>query len=41
MQLFNKCHLILLVFALLFIVALAGGIDTKEQIDKGVLWSNN
>ena len=38
MQLFSKIHLILLTVVLLFIVAIAGDIDTKEQADRGVLW---
>ena len=39
MQLFSKIHLILLTVVFLFIIAIAGDIDTKEQIEKtGVLW---
>ena len=41
MQLSSAMQLILLVLVVLFIVAIAGDIDTKEQIDKGALWSNN
>ena len=38
MQLSSTMQLILLIFVVLFIVATAGDIDTKEQADRGVLW---
>lgn len=39
MQLLNKFHLIVLILILVFIVSIAGGIDSKDKMSKGVLWS--
>ena len=38
MQLSSTIHWILLAVVFLFIVATAGDIDTKEQVQRGVLW---
>jgi cytochrome b561 len=38
MQLSSAIHWLLLAVVLFLIVATAGDIDTKEQMDRGVLW---
>ena len=38
MQLSSTIQWVLLIVVLLLIVATAGDIDTKEQMDRGVLW---